>query len=540
MRLIVKLARPEAQVRESTHNADVAIGRAADNDVVLNGLTIAQHHLKLQIASGDALTVTSLSPIPVEKNGVAQPPEFTLRVGETLRIGLYELRLQKRESGDDLVLDIVELSSSVHGRQLPRSLKDAGWRMRRPALIGLLLIVVFCLIFPLVFRWIPIPGKVASWLPTEVMWSSGPLGYGHRQLADRCEACHQTMFVRVKDEACLACHQGTKHHSSHIDRLHETGLDTRRCASCHSEHNGPHAALPSSQALCVDCHGDEQRSKNWGLAGAVKDFTSSHPPFAPTVNTLDESTGKWQQARAPAAAVIKDQSGLIFQHDLHLNPNGVKGPNGVQKLDCKGCHVPNVSGSGFEPISFKQTCQSCHALEVNDAKGKIAVPHGDLKSARAVIDAAVASMPAIGATDDDEVRRPGAQADRGSADSRASTQDDLLRRGLCGKCHVFVTDSSPAQLIEPKIKQHWFTQAKFDHAAHKGTACSTCHKATESRDSDVLMLPPIETCRGCHGGANDSVRVPSTCITCHDFHPRDGFDMGRKLDEVAETKKAKP
>ena len=33
-----------------------------------------------------------------------------------------------------------------------------------------------------------------------------------------------------------------------------------------------------------------------------------------------------------------------------------------------------------------------------------------------------------------------------------------------------------------------------------------------------MLLPVIDRCRDCHGGAEAEAKVVSTCISCHEFH----------------------
>jgi hypothetical protein len=60
--------------------------------------------------------------------------------------------------------------------------------------------------------------------------------------------------------------------------------------------------------------------------------------------------------------------------------------------------------------------------------------------------------------------------------------------------------------------------AKFDHKSHVAVDCGECHAAKESKEASDVLLPGIGKCLSCHGGEQASAKVPSTCITCHDFH----------------------
>jgi ribosomal protein L40E len=59
--------------------------------------------------------------------------------------------------------------------------------------------------------------------------------------------------------------------------------------------------------------------------------------------------------------------------------------------------------------------------------------------------------------------------------------------------------------------------AKFDHQAHGGFTCVSCHeKALRSSDSGDLLLPGIKTCQTCH--AHGPEHAESRCFECHTYH----------------------
>lgn len=134
----------------------------------------------------------------------------------------------------------------------------------------------------------------------------------------------------------------------------------------------------------------------------------------------------------------------------------------------------------------------------------------------------------------------------------ASTTEYFVTYGMgssCNLCHTvegsMVPSTSPAAGARatmpytvptgiPTTPRKWFTKSKFDHDAHRGTACLDCHQAavTSSLTSDILS-PDLDTtsttgisCIGCHKADSTSLfshstrGAPSNCITCHDFHDR--------------------
>jgi len=533
MQLIVRVTRRDGSIRESLHEGTASVGRAPVNDVVLPGLLIAAQHLRITALAADRLGVDCPSSIGVRCNdGPAVVGQSEAKLGDRLKLGTWQLEVQAAGRSDALVVAITDTGSADRASRSALSLAEGGWKMRRPALIGAALVLLLCLLVPLALHWFPVPDAVSRFLPTERLWSSGPLSHGHRHLADRCESCHEKLFVSVQDNKCLTCHVGIRHHAGSDALLKETGLDQASCASCHLEHGGPHAVLPAHAATCTDCHASETRSQKWKLAGAAADFARQHPAFLPTVNSLDPASGVWTEQRAIAAETLSDDSALKFPHDLHLDPAGIRGAKGNKEvLQCQSCHQAERGAPGFPTIRFESHCQSCHALELETSAGKLKVPHGDEDSARAILqpayDRGLLSVPEEPETN--ERRRPGEQAER-DLDARplTGTVDDIVTRGLCGTCHLFTggDGTAAAKLIAPRLRQDWLVHSEFSHAPHQAVVCKDCHAAAESSRSQDLLLPPIATCRTCHTGADDSHGIPSKCIDCHRFHRDQGLPMG--------------
>jgi DnaJ-class molecular chaperone len=72
-------------------------------------------------------------------------------------------------------------------------------------------------------------------------------------------------------------------------------------------------------------------------------------------------------------------------------------------------------------------------------------------------------------------------------------------------------------VAEAKTTIRWMPHAKFDHDAHRGFSCVSCHaKALTSTESSDILLPGIETCKTCHGPG--PAHADSRCSECHTYH----------------------
>ena len=70
--------------------------------------------------------------------------------------------------------------------------------------------------------------------------------------------------------------------------------------------------------------------------------------------------------------------------------------------------------------------------------------------------------------------------------------------------------------------------------------CEDCHSVKTSEEGSDVLLPNIESCRECHGGADDNSRLASTCVDCHGFHIGDGLLAELPKPVVLEPEVPKP
>jgi hypothetical protein len=108
-----------------------------------------------------------------------------------------------------------------------------------------------------------------------------------------------------------------------------------------------------------------------------------------------------------------------------------------------------------------------------------------------------------------EPNAPAAQAPAAPAPQQqaqatsAQRLDALFGKALCGYCHEVVPPAQSArkkwEVLPVRVAEVVDAEVGFDHAAHTTSACAVPQGRASSTAADVLM-PPIETCRKCHGG----------------------------------------
>jgi len=116
---------------------------------------------------------------------------------------------------------------------------------------------------------------------------------------------------------------------------------------------------------------------------------------------------------------------------------------------------------------------------------------------------------------------------------RTAEAEDLLWRKTCNECHVldFANGATLPTVRASNMTVRFMPNARFDHSAHQGLTCISCHvRATTSQDSAELLLPGIATCQQCHrpssslgtssqdGNAPHEGTAQSGCFECHTYH----------------------
>jgi hypothetical protein len=411
------------------------------------------------------------------------------------------------------------------------------------------------------------------------LWNPGELSGSHKFLIGRCEACHEAAFAWVRSESCASCHADTQHHFD-VAKFQFAGMDPTGCTGCHGEHQGPTGAVPVQQSLCSDCHRDLDGHPGKTELLNATDFGSDHPQLKVSV-IVDPADGRVQRAALPAPGAPKDpafpaeRSGLKFPHDVHMAKACEKPPSNDPQvladwpeaktdactvlsqvvsrmkrpegstLGCGDCHQPDPSGVDMRPATMEQHCAACHTLQFDNAAPERVLPHGEPDEVIAVVNDYFAARASRGQPvvlkQDTGRRRPGASGAKDEAAAAASVQpvaarqqaqgtasqrlDILFGKSLCGYCHEVLSPAQSPQkkweVLPVRVAEVWMPKSVFDHAAHETSACTECHAAETSHAATDVLMPPIETCRDCHGGERSVAQIPSTCTMCHVYHRDD-------------------
>ena len=524
----------------------LTLGRATDQVLQFKDGRVAFQHARI-FRRGPRTLLACRAPATIIVND-ALVREVELSVGDVLRLGANVLTLVTAPAGVDLALTF-ELDAAASEADLATvraplllsggALGKRGWSW----LLFLTLLGAF-----LVLPVLVLPGKTArdalraSGLPSDHAWSPGALHTMHQTIAGRCEVCHQQAFVRVRNEACLACHQTDLHRHVDADRPGAGTLETTRCFACHSGHE-PAPLIRGDAGGCIDCHAGAAGVGAASRIGAVSDFGNAHPEFRVSLLRTDANGGVAPPERLRLdTPALREHSHLKFPHATHLDPRGVKTLDSRRVLGCADCHVPEPGGRRMLPIRMETHCQGCHRLDFDPAYPDRQLPHRDVAvvmnalleyySARYLEgwpDPNARSLAGRFAATPGPALAPAERARRLGL-ARARTQviaRDLFERRACNVCHeVQPTPGAPTpwRVTSVRLTQNWLPAAHFDHAQHTTTLtpCSACHAAAHSTQSADVLMPRIATCRQCHAGTGGATppagKVATGCPACHSFH----------------------
>jgi hypothetical protein len=566
-------------IRDRTHEgATLSIGRAADNDIHLPDLAVEQHHAALTLDESGTLTASAIGSLGFTRDGkTTTEASFAASKGAELGFGSYRLAISQEGAKEDagpvtITQTQVEDNASDRDALAGFALASALPSKRAMAWGGLLAILIAFLAVPIYShmtrdREIEIdpekPGQVAM----DGSWSTGALSLAHHDLEDNCEACHVEPFVSVQDETCMTCHEGIGDHAAIPRQLTSAGpiphtdqiqWDIAKyfgkegpgsCTTCHTEHEGKVEMEPTTQAFCADCHGEMDKRLTDTKLGNARDFKRDHPQFkmrtrtGPAIGQIERAV--WTQG-------MREYSGLIFPHDIHLDPasgvtrmaQGLAAKGYGKALVCADCHTSTEDKNGFEPVNMEADCEACHSLVIGrSANGFRSLTHGDVGKALAEL-RTVASVsvdkprPAISRPKPRGIarKRPG-QIGSASVPGRKyptfgkpkpsliATNNILSRTGVCMECHIRTTTNGRADVMPVYPADYYLVKGRFAHEAHTDETCSTCHAASGSGSARDLLMPGIATCHDCHVGEQDRVaedEVSSTCAMCHQYHPPSG------------------
>lgn len=549
----------------------LTIGSSPDQNIQLLGRGIARQHAVI-LFSRSQLALECRRGEVVRINGKKRA-EARLNIGDVIELGGHRLRIAQPPPGFAVAIEL-QINALVDASSFESAFRtdlSQTWLGKRTlAWSGVLAVLLFGLVLPLIVMTLHRSDQnVASWIPSDKFWNSGPLHQVHQQaIGDRCDTCHEKLFQRVQDSACQECHRTTHDHIE-PPRLALTELGpTPRCATCHREHNEPSRFLVNSgDSMCVDCHGKPEHGFGQIKMDPVRGFSQqTHPEFKPQLLVPVAAKGATGFAYDWKPLIVqldkaRERSNLKFSHQQHLDPDRVLRRGDSKPMNCADCHRLEQDGEHFEPIAMEDQCSSCHELTFDPTAPDRQLPHGKPREVVLTLQDYFTrkfSEPSADRSMRDRRRLPGREQEYETCTdsalecanraARKEVESQFTRRGCIG-CHGVIDTQAGNlfdrfQVIPIRFARDYYPDNHFDHRSHRiqgkltgDDACKSCHAANDSKDSSDLMIPGLTKCTECHGDKSVAERVTLQCVSCHEYHPRERTILD-VVTQMSETKTA--
>lgn len=532
-------------VRERVADKDrLTLGRNAGSDLHLPDLAVDPDHAEIVLVAPGRVEVRATGSLGFTLDGaIRQTASVLVREGAELGFGSYRVTLGDAGDGTP-VLTVNQVIDEEHGDTEGFSVASVMPGRRKLGWIMVTAILALFLLLP-IFTHVIHGADKNSRVIGDSSWSPGKLSRAHHNLEAKCETCHVKGFVAVRDETCRTCHKDSHDHAP-ADRIAAaqanpglgkaflrmvSGAFNRpgpgACVDCHVEHQGGGDMALPQQKFCADCHADLKSNLADTRLGNASDFGTAHPEFAPMVVTNADAR---LRTRVSLASHPREDNGLTFPHKLHLDARGGVARMAVElgagagygkPLACANCHRRSEDGVRFQPIEMERDCGACHSLAYDKVGSTLrTLHHGDVAQALADLSTYRGAVPLTGR------QRPGEFGTGGlyHATFGAPLPVPMAafdRKGVCGSCHTAENRDGRLTVKRVTLQSRFMDHGWFDHAAHKQTACTSCHAADKSSSSADLLLPDLASCRTCHVGEDVSAKgkTPSGCAMCHTYHP---------------------
>ena len=394
-----------------------------------------------------------------------------------------------------------------------------------------------------------------------------------------CLACHdgpahhpEATASNAPKLACASCH------AEHRGRVDLAAVNSRNCASCHANLSvaGPGSDFAKRIESFANGHPEFSVLRATGSVaptdpGTVKLNHVLHMkairrgPNGPMVQ-LDCSDCHRPERTAETTWRFSDAAYFRVEPPAPLQAlRSYEAKDEFRVLSTHGLVAPRArSGREFmAPPKFETACAGCHSLTF-DKRIDEGVPHETPIVIHEFLVKRFAKYIASHPEELRQVQEPNRNlAGRdNSSESRAltatkwieeqvSVSEELLWHKTCAQCHQIsgsqlqdvrkarwnadlskTAASVPAKvgLLElpvpegllpsvanAKLTLQWLPHSRFDHDAHTGFSCVSCHQnSLKSTESSDLLIPGIAVCQTCH--APGPGYAEARCSECHTYH----------------------
>jgi hypothetical protein len=412
------------------------------------------------------------------------------------------------------------------------------------------------------------------------VYSSGRMSFSHAVLEKECATCHiqqnGSFSLMAADSTCLACHDGPVHHGNqvktlecaschteHRGRINISAVNNQTCAECHSDLKTNKGMLQFQAHINSFQDGHPQFA---ALRDSPRDpgtIKLNHQLHMKPVRRSPNNPATVQLACGDCHRGAGVQAQWNYADPKYVAAKVTYSAEG-ELLPVKGDILPSRKAmTGRElmaPVKYATACASCHELKFS-ANIDDGAPHDKPEVVHFFVMKKFQDYIAAHPAELREVRDPGRDLAGKQNPPRlqvltpaqwvaqqTAVAEELLWK-KCTLCHTlnnlslqdpsigrWSAASSQTQMQNAGVQAgsvmalnflpqvaasnttaRWMPHSKFDHDAHRGFTCESCHeKALTSKDSFDVLLPGIATCQKCHAPGPE--HAESRCFECHTYH----------------------
>jgi len=393
-------------------------------------------------------------------------------------------------------------------------------------------------------------------------------GFSATAADSACLACHDGPQHHVSDThtklACKECH------AEHRGRVNVAATRSQSCAQCHGDLSATNRESKYVKHIGSFEDGHPEFATLRSAAGAA-------PTDSGTIK-LNHALHMRAIRRDPTGPIVQldcanCHSSSATNPDLaYCDPRyraasvSYKENDVVLQIDGETLRPPRpITGRELmAPPKFANACAGCHLLTF-DTRFDEGAPHDKPQVIHAYLAKKFSEYIAAHPAELNEVQdprrnltgraaRPASRAISAPqwVAERVAVSEELLWHKTCSQCHSISATTlhdvriarwdaakpreasriaSPAgntpepkasanslpNVAPAKLTLQWLPHSRFDHDAHRGFSCTSCHQsALKSTETSDILIPGIATCQKCH--APGAGYAESRCFECHTYH----------------------
>jgi hypothetical protein len=337
----------------------------------------------------------------------------------------------------------------------------------------------------------------------------------HADLSRDCGACHPAFWSDGRmGETCLGCHEEVAAELDDPSKLHGGIAGPDNCMTCHTEHEGPEAAL-------TDLHGAAFPHDRFGFSLYAHQDELAQSPLA----CRDCHTGSVRRFEVQDCAECHFSLDLAYagEHMLAFGPGCLECHDGLDSYGADWDH--NAGDFPLIGAHSRIPCSRCH-LGVHTIDALQATPDRCIDCHR-----------------EDDIHQGRLGADCGECHGPETWEEASIDHDRTG--FALLASHAEIECLDCHAGRQWAGIPRDCYGCHSeedrhqgrfGQECGLCHRPTEWSDwtfEHAVVGFPLEfshalaECEGCHVNGRYA-GTPRDCFSCHADDDHHGGRFGEE------------